>query len=105
MSAKDSKHILESELIMEMKPADARKYFERGFEILIEIASNGSLDTPARLDALRGVSQYYAIIAGKDSVDESMSKFANTQNRTLDEVKRLRRKPWEKDDESEDGEK
>jgi hypothetical protein len=94
--------MMEDGLDMEMKPADARKYLDKGFQLLLEIAENSS-DTHFKLDALRGVSQYYSMIIMKDGLDESVSKMARTQDRTLDEVKRLRRKPWDETD-TENGE-
>lgn len=95
--ADKKKSILEEELVLEMKPADARKYYERGFQLLLEIASDSSKETSSRLDALRGVSQYYQTLVMKDGLDESMAKITNTQNRTLDEVRKLKRKPWDKE--------
>lgn len=88
--------ILETDLVMEMKPADARKYLERGFELLIQEAETAS-DSHVRLDALRGISQYYSLVIMKDGLDESVNRMARTQEKTLDEVKRLRHKPWDKD--------
>jgi hypothetical protein len=95
--------MMEEGLPMEMKPGDARGYMDRGFELLLGIAENAS-DTHLKLDALRGVSQYYSLLVLKDGLDESVSRMARTQDRTLDEVKRLRRKPWDEDDTEHDTE-
>jgi hypothetical protein len=105
MAEKKPSILSETELTLEMKPADARKYFERGFQVLVEIAEDTKSSNHDRLDALRGISQYYTTLVMKDSVDESMAKIDNNQRRTLDEVRKLRRKPWDKDDEhAQDGE-
>jgi hypothetical protein len=94
--------MLEDGLDLEMKPADARKYLERGFEVLADMAEDEKRDAHDRFHALNGIQAYYSMIIMKDGLDESVAKMARTQDRTLDEVKRLRKKPWDEDD---DGEK
>lgn len=90
--------MMEDGLDLEMKPADARKYLERGFELLVEMAEDERALPHDRFHALSGIQGYYSMIIMKDGLDESVSRMARTQDRTLDEVKRLRKKPWDEDD-------
>lgn len=96
--------MLEDGLDLEMKPADARKYLEDGFEVLVAMAKNEQLIPHDRFHALSGIQAYYSMIIMKDGLDESVAKIARSQDKTLDEVKRLRRKPWDEDDSDQHGE-
>lgn len=89
--------ILEDGLELELKPADCRKYMVRGFELLVEMAES-SQDPLMKIRALGGIQSYYHDIALKEFSDETVNKMARTQDKTLDEVRRLRKKPWDKDD-------
>lgn len=86
------------DLPMEMTTAEARIYFERGFKVLADMAENKELDLHARLDALRGIKQYYEAISMPEFIDSNINKVTRSNERTVDQVRKMRKKDWEKDD-------
>lgn len=87
-------------LNLELKPADVRSHMLRAFDVFIEMAENKEADIHTRFTALKGMDSFYMTLLMKDGLDETLmkvSQFNNNQNRTLDEVKRLRQKPWDED--------
>jgi hypothetical protein len=88
-------------LDLELKPADVRKYLIRGFEVLVGIAENETQDPHHRFHALSGIQAYYGMIAMKDGLDDASDKIVRLEGKKLDEVKRLRKKPWDEDEEEE----
>lgn len=95
---KKAASILEENLQLELKPADVSPYLLRGFEVLADIAESQQTSLHDRFHAIAGLGGLYSLIAGKEFADESLDKLSRAQNRTLDEVKRLRKKPWDDED-------
>jgi hypothetical protein len=107
MSAEESKKKLSkadpapqilSDLVPELKPADLRSYYERALDVLISVAEDTNQDWSHRFEALRAIDWYYHSISLKDFMDEGLVQTGRTNNGLLSEVRRQRRKPWEKDD-------
>ena len=86
------KSLLETELMLEMKPADARKYLERGFEALLDIAEDKSAGKMERIKAVDIVDNLYMRLIMKDGLDEGLTRVDRTNNRAIDEVRKLRGK-------------
>lgn len=82
---------------VEMTPADAREYYERGFKALLDIAEDPMKETSVRLTALKGVDSFYMTLLMKDTVDNAVNKGAAIQRDTLGEVRKARRKSWEEE--------
>ncbi len=99
---KKPKSILETELDIEMKPADARKYIQGAFDVALDMAKNNH-DPHQKLGAIAAIDKLYTTIVMKDFSDEAVTRMARTQDKTVDEVRRLRKqrdkKAWDTDDE------
>lgn len=95
---KEKKPEIVEDLNLELKPADLKQYYLRGLEVLIDVAEDRGQDWAHRFEALRAIDWYYHSISLKDFMDEGLVQSGRTNNGLLSEVRRQRRKPWEKDD-------
>jgi len=90
------------DLVPELKPADIREYYTRGLDVLIEMAEDKTQPWAQRFEALRAIDWYYHSVTLKDFMDEGLIQSGRTNNGLLSEVRRQRRKPWDKDDDTEE---